>query len=549
MKKLSIFPLFIALMLLLAVPFASANKTFTDVDNDFWAINEINKLSSKKIINGYEDNSFRPNNDVTRADAAIMIARALKLDTENIQAITYKDVDSNHYAYKAIAAVFEAGIMQGSNNNFQPEKGLTRAEMAVVLTNAFDLTATSENTFKDVAKDHFAFDAIHYLLAHEITTGYPDKTFKPEKTTSRAEFATLLVKALATDNHVSKPKPEQNAEMAALLAEIQENELNLESYEFEGGANIGLTLPEMGEDLDFETGLIFEALKNIQVNMSGAYVKDPMQLEMLLELVISKELGLAFELPIIMTNDEIYFKLPNSDLLGLPEELNDKYIYMNLNELAEMSPEDAAALDMELQFELSKMVNEIVTKHLSGFYSHVDVDSVEYTAHKDAQKAIKFEISNETIEPFIQILFEDIMPEMLELMQDPEYAAAFGLTAEDLELLVGADLSLDFESKEFKEMLQQLQEALTIHDLSSHIFINKNNVATDHLFNVDVDVTLEGETIGINVGSNLTKSKINEKVSFKQPIPAKEDTITLDELMEYLFELDEDYEFDLDELQ
>lgn len=542
MKKASIFSLFIAMMLLLAVPFASASDNkFNDVKDAAWALDAINELSSKKIINGYYDNSFRPYNEVTRADAAVMIARALDLNTDDVEALLFKDVDSKHYAYNAISAVYEAGIMKGYNNNFDPEKALKRGEMAVLLTNAFDLETATKNTFKDVSKDHFAFDEINYLAAHNISIGYTDKTFKPENTTNRAEFAVLLSKALAVQNG-EKLESETNADLIALLTEIQNNEINLESYEFNGNAEVSLTFPEIafeGSEEDAEFAAEFMSLfENIRVHLTGAYVKDPMHLEMLMEVVINEEMGLALEMPVIMTEDAMYMKM--GDLLGGSED--EKFIKMDLAELAGMSEQDAAALDMELQFELSKILNELMTKHLIDFYSEVDLSTVEIEHNPNAQKAIKFEVTNDSIESFVQILFEDIMPELLTLMQNPEYAAAFGLTAEDLALLVGQDFTIDFESKEFQELFAELRKALQINELSSHIVIDANNIALDHLMNADIVLTFEGESLGLKVNALLQKQKINEDVTFQFAIPADEDTISMDEL----YEFDEDFYYDED---
>lgn len=541
MKKTSIFSLFMALALLMAVPFASANDNkFDDIQNVPWAVDAINELSDKNIINGYGDNKFRPNGEIKRAEAALMIARALELDMENVKALTFKDVSPKHGAYNAIAAVYEAGIMQGYNNQFNPEKSLTRGEMAVLLHNAFNLTATVdvENTFKDVSKDYFAFKQIHYLAANEITNGFPDQTFKPENKTTRAQFAVFLSKALAHQNADSLLTKE---ELTKLLAEVQENEFALDSYEFTSNAEIGLSFPEMtGEDAELMNELM-SMFENIRLTMTGAYVKDPMHIEMMMELIINEEMGLTLEMPFIMTEDAVYMKMEG--LFGDSED--DKFIKMDLSQLAEMSPEDAAALDMELQFELSKILNELMTKHLIDFYSEVDLNTIEIEYNTNAKKAIKFEVTNESVESFIQILFEDIMPELLELMQNPKYTAAFGLTAEDLELLVGQDFDLDIESEEFQQVLKELREVLQINELSSHITIDTNNIALDHAMNADVELTLEGETVGLTLNAILQKQKINDNVTFQFGIPTDEETISLDDL-EDDYDYDEDYDFEDD---
>lgn len=82
MKKTRFFSILLAIVLLLAVPFGSAGAAgFTDVSGKHWASYEINRLVSKGVIKGYEDNSFKPNQTITRAQAAVILSRVLKLDT------------------------------------------------------------------------------------------------------------------------------------------------------------------------------------------------------------------------------------------------------------------------------------------------------------------------------------------------------------------------------------------------------------------------------------------------------------------------------------
>jgi len=539
MKKASFISMFVALFLFISVPFASADSSFKDVKKDFWALKEIQELTSSQIINGYKDNTFKPNEDVTRAEAAIMIAKALELDTTTEGTLPFKDVPKDHFAYKSIVAVYDAGIMSGNNNTFNPNKGLTRAEMAIVITNAFDFKQESASSFKDIPNNHFAKSAIGKLVANNITKGYSDKTFKPNKATTRAEFAVLLSKALNSGTKIDFKKPVKNEEMAKLLKEINANEIALESYEFEGQANIGISLPET-DDMPLEEVIISEALKNIEVTMSGAYVKDPMQIEMTIDLALDKELGLSFSMPIIMNAEKMWLKFPDSDLLPLPEEAQGKFIEMDLEELSSMSPEDAAALDMELQLELSKVLNDLVADSLSGFYKEIDPKSVDFTTNPAAQKAIKFEINKGSIKPLIEIMFEELLPGMLEMMNNPEYAKALGITVEDLELLLSEDLEIDKE--DLREAVRELNKVLKIRDISSYVFINDKNQATDNYANIDVELNMDGEKLGLTLNSAFSKSKLNEKVTFKLGIPGANEIISLEELEEILFSDDYDYE-------
>lgn len=169
---------------------------YSDVKSSHWAYSAIIALNEKKLISGYPNGTFMPDSSITRAEAATIIARALNLKkTKNP---TFTDVPTSHFAYNAIAAVAENGIITGrEKNKFSPEGKLTRAEMASILTRAYKLSGSSTLPFKDVPSSHWAYDAIQALYANKLTGGYPDNTFRPNNQISRAEFATFLSKVLA----------------------------------------------------------------------------------------------------------------------------------------------------------------------------------------------------------------------------------------------------------------------------------------------------------------------------------------------------------------
>ncbi len=123
-----------------------------------------------------------------------MLSKALDLDTKNVTAINYADINKTHPYYNQIAAVTNAGIMSGTKGKFEPNKPLTRGQMATILTTAFDLKGNGTSAFKDVPKDSYAYKAVDALYSNNITSGYADKTFKPSKPTTRVHFIAMLSK-------------------------------------------------------------------------------------------------------------------------------------------------------------------------------------------------------------------------------------------------------------------------------------------------------------------------------------------------------------------
>lgn len=182
-----------------ALALTVVDGNYSDLKVSHWALDEIMYLADGMIIGGYPNGSFQPEKNTTRAEAAKMLALALELPIESAAA-GYKDVSSKHWAKDYIAAVSKAGLFNGNpDGTFEPDDMLTRAEMAKVISIAYGLEASSVNPFKDVKNGHWAKGYISGLYENGITTGYSDRTFLPEKPTTRAEYSVFLARALNKD--------------------------------------------------------------------------------------------------------------------------------------------------------------------------------------------------------------------------------------------------------------------------------------------------------------------------------------------------------------
>lgn len=170
---------------------------FSDVPVTHSYFKQINYLVDNKYISGYEDGTFKPNNEITRAHSALIISKVLGLDTTNVVDPKFKDIPTTHIYYKQIAAVQNAGIMSGKEGNvFDPNGKLTRAQMAVIIANAFELSGKSSKQFSDVGSTHWAHPYVQALAANNITSGYTDGTFKPNTNIIRSHFGLFVYNAL-----------------------------------------------------------------------------------------------------------------------------------------------------------------------------------------------------------------------------------------------------------------------------------------------------------------------------------------------------------------
>ncbi|WP_017726206.1 CAP-associated domain-containing protein [Halalkalibacterium ligniniphilum] len=193
-KKLLVF--FVAGCFFIGGQISEAATSFTDVSGQFWAKSEIDYLADEAVVQGFSDGRFRPNDTITRLQAATMLVRALKLETENRPQAELIDIGVNHEAYPIVATVFDEGLMTGRNGYFEPGQPLSRAQMAAILTRAFELQGESAVSFRDVPSSFWAYNDIQALTANRITTGYGDGRFGPNDSTSRAQFSVFLARSL-----------------------------------------------------------------------------------------------------------------------------------------------------------------------------------------------------------------------------------------------------------------------------------------------------------------------------------------------------------------
>lgn len=170
---------------------------FSDLPLNYQYQKEIEYLVQKNVISGYSNGTFQPNTNLKRAHAAVIISRALGLDTSKVKNPGFKDVPTTHTYYKEIAAVANAGIVSGKEGNmFDPSGTLTRGQMAKILTEAYHLSGTSSKVFKDVSSSDWTYKYIQALATNNITTGYQDGTFKPTVAISRAHFSVFLYRTI-----------------------------------------------------------------------------------------------------------------------------------------------------------------------------------------------------------------------------------------------------------------------------------------------------------------------------------------------------------------
>ncbi len=182
----------------------AAAYAYTDTDNH-WANKEISFLSSQGIIGGYSDNSFKPENYITRAEFCKMIVSSLRLNSEaySLQeaSSSFKDVKDNHWAKGYIELVYELGIVKGDGGGFfRPEAYIRRDEASAVLVRALKLNgyyAEVELDFNDADLiPAWAHVPVSLAIKNDLIKGFPDNTFRASLKATRAETTVLVNRML-----------------------------------------------------------------------------------------------------------------------------------------------------------------------------------------------------------------------------------------------------------------------------------------------------------------------------------------------------------------
>ncbi|MEA1011815.1 S-layer homology domain-containing protein [Bacillus cereus] len=178
-------------------PVAAAGKTFPDVPADHWGIDSINYLAEKGAITGNDAGMFEPGKEITRAEAATMMAKILNLPIDKDAKPSYAD-SQNHWATPIIAAVEKAGVIKGTGNGFEPDGKIDRVSMASLLVEAYDLESKVNGTpatkFKDLETLNWGKEKANILVELGISAGTTATTWEPKKTVTKAEAAQFIAK-------------------------------------------------------------------------------------------------------------------------------------------------------------------------------------------------------------------------------------------------------------------------------------------------------------------------------------------------------------------
>lgn len=157
-----------------------------------WAYDSIKQFIEKGYISGYEDKTFKPNNSITRAEFVKIVNKVFNFTEQDGE--NFKDIEPGTWYYEDICIGVRAGYINGyQDETFRPNEPISREEAASIISTITKLYGKSSLKFIDDNKiGLWAKESVYGLVENNIMSGYEDNTFRPKNKITRAEAVATL---------------------------------------------------------------------------------------------------------------------------------------------------------------------------------------------------------------------------------------------------------------------------------------------------------------------------------------------------------------------
>ncbi|MEO0768166.1 MAG: S-layer homology domain-containing protein, partial [Cyanobacteria bacterium J06649_4] len=198
-----------AVSVVMAAP-AAAQSRFMDVNSTYWASPYVQALTEANIISGFPDSTFRPDEEMTRAQFASILSGGFPTDTVR-EPITFSDVPADHWAAGAIFSAYAKGFLSGyPDGTFGLDQPITRMEVLLSLTSGLGIDTSGSNgdvlaAFADSGEiPAWATAAIAAATENQLVVNYPNvQQLNPQRNATRAEIAAIAYQALVSSGRAT----------------------------------------------------------------------------------------------------------------------------------------------------------------------------------------------------------------------------------------------------------------------------------------------------------------------------------------------------------
>ena len=178
---------------------AASVEDFTDVSKDSWYYADVDFVADNGYFKGMSETTFAPDETMTRAMFVTVLSRFARAKVDDSKT-SFTDVPTGTWYTGAVTWAAERKIVEGRGNGiFDPNGSVTREEMCTIIDRYLEATGTDvrDNVKHDQLKDEdqvsaWARDAVDNCQSYGVIYGYPDGTFQPKATATRAHVAAIL---------------------------------------------------------------------------------------------------------------------------------------------------------------------------------------------------------------------------------------------------------------------------------------------------------------------------------------------------------------------
>ncbi|WP_028609535.1 hypothetical protein [Paenibacillus harenae] len=265
-------------------------------------------------------------------------------------------------------------------------------------------------------------------------------------------------------------------------------------------------------------------IKDASITVDAIYQKDPMRTDLNMEIVIPGDMEMKLTVPMIMTQEMLYVKIPQIPMLPLPETITGKFIKIDLKELAEQ--QGGAQIDIEAQQKLGKELGAVLLKHLDEktYFSEPKAADAGLPEGIEADQVIAVEINESNYAQTIDTVINQVLPELINVLLNNEASLkSLQLEKADIE-----KMKADLEANK-AEIIDVLKNDVKVNQLKitgaiqdGYMVYQKGQV------NLEATEKESGQKVKMGLHYDVTYSDINKDAAFVNEIPT--DALTLDEL-------------------
>ncbi|MEF2244157.1 hypothetical protein [Paenibacillus sp. IITD108] len=271
-------------------------------------------------------------------------------------------------------------------------------------------------------------------------------------------------------------------------------------------------------------------IKDATINVKAVYEKDPARTDMNLEVVLPGFMNMKLDMPIIVADEKIYFKLPQIPMLPIPQEAADKFILLDAKELAKQEGVEVPELDMAAQQKFAQDLTNATLKHFDEktYFTQPKASEAGLPEGVKADQVVKFAITEANYEQTISTVIDKVLPEVMDLIANNEaYLEIFEVEKADVE---DAKQKLT-ESKE--EIRTFFKDNLKVKQLDHTGAIKGGNlVYQETTMSVEVTEPEASDKMSLGMTVAMNYSDIGQTPKFESEIPT--DVISFEEFLQLM---------------